>query len=462
MDRKLIYEADTIWTGRKDGNEILKNGWIYIEENVIKDLGEGEVPSQYMTDKVEKISGKGKVFLPGLINTHHHLYQTFTRGLKSVQDAKLFDWLVGLYEIWGEFDSEGIYLSAKVGLAELILSGCTTTTDHLYLFPNGSTLEDEIKAAMELGIRFQPARGCMTLGKSQGGLPPDSVVQSEDEILEDSERLLKKFHNPDKYAMLRIVLGPCSPFSVTERIMRETAHLARKWDKVLLHTHVAETKDEEDFCIEKFGARPVAYMEKLEWLGADVWWAHSIWVNPKEIELMAKTRTGVAHCPSSNMRLGSGIAPIREMLDAGVKVSLAVDGSSSNDSSHMLAEARQALLLQRVKKGAEALKVKEALQIATKGGAEVLNREDELGMLEKGYAADIIAYKIEQLPYCTASAYDPVGTLLLCHPLNVDFSMINGRVVVDDGKLLTGDVDKITTEGYRYVNSRIKKIISTK
>ena len=459
MEKKLIYQADAIWTGRKNGDEILKNGWIYIEDNVIKDLGAGKVPGDYLNNEIEKISGRGMVFLPGLINTHHHLYQTFTRGLKSVQDAKLFDWLVGLYEIWGEFDSEGIYLSAKVGLAELILSGCTTTTDHLYLFPNGSTLEDEIKAATELGIRFQPARGCMTLGKSQGGLPPDSVVQSEDEILADSERLLKKFHNPEKYAMLRIVLGPCSPFSVTERIMRETARVARQYEKVLLHTHVAETQDEEVFCLEKFGARPAAYMEKLGWTGPDVWWAHSIWVNNEEIKMMAKTGTGMAHCPSSNMRLGSGIAPIREMLDAGVKVSLAVDGSSSNDSSHMLAEARMALLLQRVKKGAEALKVKEALQIATLGGARVLNREDELGCLDREYAADIIGYRIEQLPYCAASAYDPVGTLLLCHPLNVDFSMINGRVVVEDGKLLTGDVESITRDGYRYVENRIQKVL---
>jgi cytosine/adenosine deaminase-related metal-dependent hydrolase len=383
------------------------------------------------------------VVLPGLVNTHHHLYQTLTRALPAVQDAELFDWLQTLYPIWARMDDEAVYVSAKVGLIELMLSGCTTVSDHLYLFPGDARLDAEIQAACELGVRFQPCRGSMSLGQSLGGLPPDSVVQTENEILCDCERLVDKYHDPARYSMCRIVVAPCSPFSVTLEEMRQAATWARE-HRLTMHTHVAETLDEERFCLRKFAKRPIALMEALGWLGSDVWFAHCVYLNEDEIALMAETGTGVAHCPSSNMRLGSGIAPIREMRDVGVRVGLAVDGSASNDSSHMLAEARQAMLLQRVTKGATAMSAAEALSIATRGGADVLCRDD-IGMLAPGMAADFVGWRLDALEYAGAQ-HAPLAALLFCAPRAVDISVINGQIIAWKGQVLGVDLPHLVAQ----------------
>ena len=415
----------------------IEGGGIFVRDNVIQAVGPtAELPRE--ADRV--LDASGMIVLPGLVNTHHHLYQTLTRALPAVQNVELFDWLRTLYPVWAELTGEAVYVSALVGLAELVLSGCTTTSDHLYIFPNDVTLDDEIRAARELGIRFHPSRGGMSLGQSQGGLPPDRVVQSEEEILADCERAIEKYHDPTPYSMCRVVLAPCSPFSVAPELMREAAELAREHG-VRLHTHLAETQDEERFCLEKFGCRPLAYMERLGWVGEDVWYAHAIHLNEEEIGLLAETGTGVAHCPTSNMRLGSGIAPIREMLDAGVKVGLAVDGSASNDSSHMLAEARMAMLLQRVRGGAGALSAQEALEMATLDGAKVLGRDD-IGSLEAGKAADFIAINLNRLEYAGA-LHDPLAALVFCAPVNVDLSVINGEVVVEGGRIAGLDLGDI-------------------
>jgi len=413
----------------------IPGGGIFVRDNVIRAVGPtAGLPAQ--ADRI--IDASDMVVLPGLINTHHHLYQTLTRAMPAVQNAKLFDWLTYLYPIWANLTAEAVYHSALVGLAELLLSGCTTVSDHLYLVPNDARHDDEVRAARELGVRFHACRGSMSLGRSQGGLPPDSVVQSEDEIIADCERLLARFHDPAPYSMLRLAVAPCSPFSVTGESMTRSAAWARERG-LTLHTHVAETLDEERFCLETFGCRPVEYMRRLDWVGPDVWYAHAIFLNQDEIALMAETGTGVAHCPSSNMRLGSGIAPIRELLDAGVKVGLAVDGSASNDSSHMLAEARMALLLQRVIKGADALTVDEALEMATVGGARALGRDD-IGSLQQGKAADFIGVRVDRLSFAGAACHDPLASLVLCTPPNVDLSVINGRVVVENGVIPGFDI----------------------
>jgi len=436
MSTLLLRNAEVIVTMDEERREIRRGGML-IRDNVI----EAVAPTDELPTHADRIiEAEGMVILPGLVNTHHHLYQTLTRALPAAQDAKLFTWLKTLYPIWGRLTPEAVYVSAKIGLAELMLSGCTTTADHLYIFPNGVSLDDEIRAAQEIGIRFHPCRGSMSLGRSKGGLPPDSVVQEEDEILRDCQRVIERYHDPRPYAMCRIVLAPCSPFSVTPELMRLSAELAREHG-VHLHTHVAETKDEESFCVDRFGCRPVAYMEKLGWVGRDVWYAHAVHLNDDEILLLAESGTGVAHCPSSNMRLGSGIAPIREMLDAGVRVGLAVDGSASNDSSHMLAEARMAMLLQRVRKGADALSARRVLEMATRGGAAVLGRDD-IGSLAPGKAADFIGINVDQLPYAGAQQ-DPVAALLFCTPRNVDLSVINGRIAVQEGELIGVDLGEV-------------------
>jgi len=386
------------------------------------------------------IDARGKVVLPGLINTHHHLYQTLTRAVPAAQNAALFDWLKTLYPIWARMDAEAIYISTLVGCAELMLSGCTTASDHLYIFPNGSRLDDEIRAAQEIGIRFHASRGSMSLGESKGGLPPDRVVESEDAILRDTQRLIETYHDPSPYAMLRIVIAPCSPFSVTPNLMRQAAQLARAYN-VHLHTHLAETKDEERFCLEQFGRRPVEYAEELEWSGPNVWYAHGIHINEREIKRMAQQGTGVAHCPSSNMRLASGIAPVRAYLDNGVQVGLGVDGSASNDSSHLLAEARQAMLLQRVTGNPAGLTAEEALWLATRGGAAVLGRDD-IGQLARGCAADFIAINTDTLDFAGCQ-HDLLAALVFCAPQKVALSVINGRIVVEDGRLTTLDLESI-------------------
>ena len=436
MSTLLVKNAALLVTMDEERRRI-EDGGVFVRDNVIEAVGPtGELPQE--ADRV--IFASGMIVLPGLVNTHHHLYQTLTRALPAVQDVELFDWLRTLYPLWAELTGEAVYVSALVGLAELILSGCTTTADHLYLFPNDASLDDEICAARELGIRFHPCRGSMSLGQSQGGLPPDRVVQSESAILADCQRVIREYHDPQPYSMRRIVLAPCSPFSVTPELMRESVALARQHG-LHLHTHVAETLDEESFCGERFGCRPVEYMEKLGWVGPDVFYAHAIYLNEEEIALLAETGTGVAHCPSSNMRLGSGIAPIREMLDAGVRVALAVDGSASNDSSHLLAEARLAMLLQRVQKGAGALSAQEALEMATLGGASILGRDD-IGSLEAGQAADFIAIDLNRLEYAGA-LHDPLAALVFCAPVNVDLSVINGRIVAEDGRLVDFDLGEI-------------------
>ena len=451
----LLLKHATLLITMDEKRRRIGQGGLLVRDNIIEMVGpSSELPQE--ADRV--IDASGMVVLPGLVNTHHHLYQTLTRALPAVQDVELFDWLVALYPIWAELSAEAVYVSAQIGLAELILSGCTTANDHLYIYPNDVTLDAEIRAAQELGIRFHPCRGSMSLGKSKGGLPPDRVVQSEEEIMADCQRVVDTYHDPDPYSMCRIVIAPCSPFSVTEELMRQSAVWARQ-QGLTLHTHVAETLDEEEFCLRKVGLRPVEYMQELGWVGEDVWYAHAIYLNEEEIDLLAETGTGVAHCPNSNMRLGSGIAPIREMLDKGVKVSLAVDGSASNDASHMLTEARMAMLLQRVQKGAGALSAQEALEMATLGGAAVLGRDD-IGSLSPGKAADFIAINLDRLEYAGAG-HDPLGALLFCHPVNVDLSVINGQVVVEKGYIVGFDLERAIARQNEISQEMLKRAAGT-
>ncbi len=400
------------------------------------------------------------IVLPGLVNTHHHLFQTLTRCL--AQDSGLFRWLKTLYPIWLGLTSEAIYVSALVGMAELMLSGCTTASDHLYIYPNDCSIDDEIRAAREIGLRFHATRGSMSLGESQGGLPPDKAVEREDHILHDSQRAIEQYHDASRHAMIRIALAPCSPFSVTPDLMRESARLARHYG-VMLHTHLAETRDEEAFCLSRFGLRPLDYAEQVEWLGNDVWYAHGVHFSREDVHRMGACGCGVAHCPSSNMRLASGIAPVRLMLSAGVKVGLGVDGSASNDGNHLLLEARQALLLQRVTDasfalyGSEAaestaISAYEALWLATRGGAEVLGRDD-IGQIAPGFSADLIAINLNRVEYAGA-LHDPLAALVFCAPRGVDFSMINGRIVIQDGQLVTIDLQPII-ERHNRISARL-------
>ena len=422
----------------------IRDGGLFCENGFIKQVGKTSSLPQ-TADEVLDLTDH--LVLPGLINTHHHFYQTLTRAVPAAQDANLFNWLKTLYPIWARMTPADISISTKTALAELALSGCTTASDHLYLFPNGSRLDDEIIAAKEMGLRLHASRGSMSLGESKGGLPPDSVVDSEETILKDSQRLIEQYHDPSPGSMTQIVLAPCSPFSVTGELMKQSADLARHYG-VHLHTHLAETQDEEAFCEQQFGHRPVAYMQSLDWVGEDVWFAHSVWVNQEEINVYAKTGCGVAHCPSSNMRLASGIAPVWEFLSAGVKLGLGVDGSASNDSSHMLAEARQAMLLARLRAGVEGaslsgsvkpiLTARQALEIATFGGARVLGRND-IGSLETGKCADFIAINLNRLEYAGA-LHDPLSAALFCAPVKVDYNIVGGKYVVKQGELVTLDL----------------------
>ncbi len=448
MTTCLVRNIHTLIT-MDDARRTILNGALFIRDNVIDWLGPTRdlPPDRRSADRI--IDATDRVVLPGLVNTHHHLYQTLTRALAP--DSALFDWLKTLYPVWARMDGDAVYVSALVGMAELILSGCTTSSDHLYLFPNGAKLDDEIRAAREIGLRFHAARGSMSLGESKGGLPPDSVVEEEELVIRDCVRVIEHYHDPKPYAMLRVVVAPCSPFSVTPDLMRESARLARQYG-VALHTHLAETKDEEAFCLARFGRRPAAYAEHLDWVGDDVWWAHSVHVDEPEIAMMARTGTGAAHCPTSNMRLASGIAPLRRMIDAGVKVGLGVDGSASNDGSHLLAEARQALLLQRVMGDPQGLKAREALWLATRGGAAVLRRDD-IGQIAVGKAADFVAFDLNRLDYAGA-LHDPLAALLFCAPQRVDLSVINGHVVVEEGELQTVDW-RLVIEKHNRISARI-------
>ncbi len=432
MPTLLVRNAEVLVTLDANRREIAGGG-LFARDGWIEQVGpSAELPAS--ADEVLDL--RGHVVFPGLINTHHHLYQTLTRAVPGVQDADLFHWLVRLYPIWANLTPDAVYISALTGLAELALSGCTTAFDHLYIYPNGARLDDEIRAAQEIGVRLHASRGSMSLGESRGGLPPDRVVEDEEFILKDTQRLIDQYHDPRPGAHLRLVVAPCSPFSVTPDLMRASAALARA-SGVRLHTHLAETLDEERFCLEKFGHRPVAYMETLGWVGDDVWFAHSVHVNEAEISVYAQTGCGVAHCPSSNMRLASGIAPVRHYLEAGVRVGLGVDGSASNDSSHMLAEARQALLLARVLGDPAALSARQALELATLGGARVLGRDD-IGALAPGKCADFFALDLNRLAYAGA-LHDPVAAALFCAPQTADYTVVHGRPIVRAGRLETVD-----------------------
>jgi len=448
MSTTLVRHADMVVTMDANRREI-PDGGLFIRDNVIEQVGPtAELPTQ--ADKMIDLAGH--IILPGLINTHHHLYQTLTRAVPAAQNANLFNWLKTLYPIWANLTGEAVYTSALVGMAELMLSGCTTSSDHLYVFPNDAKLDDEIRAAQEIGLRFHAARGSMSLGESKGGLPPDRVVEEESAILKDCQRVLESFHDPQPYSMLRVVLAPCSPFSVTADLMRESVRMAKQYD-VTLHTHLAETKDEEAFCVEKFGRRPVEYMEDLGWVGDRVWHAHCVHMSDREIELFGQTGTGVAHCPSSNMRLASGIPPVTKLRAHKAPVGLGVDGSASNDGSHLLGEARQSMLLQRVTGDPAALTARDALELATLGGASVLRRPD-IGSLEAGKAADLIAIKLDRLGYAGA-LHDPVAATIFCAPTGVDWSMINGRVVVEEGRLTTLEIEPIIEKHNRIARQMV-------
>ena len=451
MSTTVIRNAAMLVTMDAQRREI-PDGALVIQDNAIRWVGTtADLPASLCAGAERVIDARGKIVLPGFVNTHHHFYQTLTRAIPAAQDVVLFDWLKTLYPIWAELTPAAVNVSTRLALTELLLSGCTTSSDHHYLWPNGTRLDDQFEAAEAIGVRFHGARGSMSLGESDGGLPPDRCTEPEAVILHDCRRVVETFHDPARFAMRRVVIAPCSPFSVTPELMRESAALARSFGpemNVHLHTHLAETKDEEDFCIAQFGYRPGTYAEELNWTGSDVWHAHCVHLNADEITTFAHSHTGVAHCPSSNMRLASGIAPIRAMRDAGVAVALGVDGSASNDSSHLLAEARQALLLQRVMGNPAALTAREALELATLGGAAVLGRDD-IGSLAPNMAADIIAFDLNALGYAGGAVHDPVAALVFCHPQNVDFSMVNGRLLVKDGQPVHIDLPMLVEEHNR-------------
>ena len=432
MTDLFISNADTILTMDDDDRE-LAGAAIRVRDGRITAVGE---LSPEAGETV--IDARGCVVTPGLVNTHHHLYQSLTRAVPGGQDALLFGWLRTLYPIWSRFGPEEMFVSAQTGLAELALSGCTTSSDHLYLFPNGARLDDTIAAAAEVGLRFHPTRGAMSIGESDGGLPTDALVEEEEAILADMVRVIDAFHDASEGAMCRVGVAPCSPFSVTRDLMREAAILAR--DKgVMMHTHLAENDEDIAYSLEKFGCRPGQYAEDLGWTGDDVWHAHCVKLDGQEIDLFARTKTGVAHCPCSNCRLGSGIAPLRDMRDAGVPVGLGVDGSASNDAGNLVAEARQAMLLQRVAKGADAMSAREALRIATRGGAEVLGRHD-CGQIAIGKCADIAIWDTRGIE--SAGSWD-AAALLLAGPTRVRDLIVNGKPVVRDGDMVTLDLPKL-------------------
>jgi 8-oxoguanine deaminase len=433
MATLLIQHARVLATMDATSREIA-DGAVFVRDGVIEAVGtSAELPPS--ADEV--IDAHDQVVLPGLINTHHHMFQTLTRAMRPAQDADLFGWLQSLYPVWARLTPEMLKVSTQLAMAELLLSGCTTSSDHLYLFPNGCRLDDSIEAAASIGMRFHAARGAMSVGQSQGGLPPDALVEDEAAILRDTQRLIERWHDPKRFAMLRVVVAPCSPFSVSRELMRDAALLAREHG-VSLHTHLAENHDDITYTREKFNCTPAEYAEQLGWLGPDVWHAHCVKLDAAGIALFAGTGTGVAHCPGSNMRLGSGIAPVRAMRDAGVPVSIAVDGSASNDSGHALAEARLAMLLQRVAGGAGALGARETLEIATRGGAQVLGRDD-IGVLAPGMAADIVSFPLGEVGLAGA-LHDPLAALLFCHMPRVQHSIVGGRIVVRDGQLTTLDL----------------------
>ena len=433
-ERTLLVRNALVLVTMDDGRREIRGGAVFVRGHRIEQVGTtADLPQS--ADEVIDLAGH--VLLPGLVNTHHHMFQTLTRVVPAAQDCELFGWLKALYPIWARLTPEAIRVSALTAMAELVLSGCTTSSDHLYTFPNGCRLDDTIDAATEIGLRFHATRGAMSLGESRGGLPPDVLTEDEAIIIADARRVIEAFHDSARFAMVRVGVAPCSPFSVTEDLMREAAALARSYG-VGLHTHLAESGNDVAYSRERFNKTPAEYAEALGWTGRDVWHAHCVQLDAPGIALFARTGTGVAHCPCSNMRLGSGIAPVRRMLDAGVRVGLGVDGSASNDGSQMLAEARQALLLARLSGDPRALSARDALELATRGGAAVLGRDD-IGHLAPGMAADFVAFDVSGLLHAGA-LHDPVAALVFCGAAAVGTSVIDGRVVVRAGQLTTLDL----------------------
>jgi len=429
----LIKNARVVVTMDEQRREI-NDGAIFVRGNVIEQVG---ASSELPQTADEVINAANHVVVPGLVNTHHHMYQSLTRVIPAAQNGELFNWLTNLYPIWANLDAEMVHVSTLTAMSELILSGCTTSSDHLYIYPNDCKLDDSIEAATKIGMRFHAARGSMSVGQSKGGLPPDCVVEDEKAILRDTQRLIETYHDSSRHAMQRIVVAPCSPFSVSRDLMKEAASLARSHG-VSLHTHLAENVNDIAYSREKFNMTPAEYAEDCGWVGHDVWHAHCVQLDDAGVYMFARTGTGIAHCPCSNMRLASGIAPIRKMVDAGVPVGLGVDGSASNDGAHMLGEVRQAMLLQRVGFGPDAMTARQALELATLGGAKVLNRDD-IGALRPGMSADIAMFKLDQVGFAGA-LHDPVAALVFCTPANVNYSIINGKIVVKDGILQTIDL----------------------
>ena len=443
MTTLLIHNAEAVATF-DDARTEPRQASVFIRDNLIEAIGPAaDLPQT--ADEV--IDARGHVVIPGLINTHHHMYQSLTRAIPSVQNAELFGWLKGLYPIWAGLTPDMVQVSTQVAMAELLMSGCTTSSDHLYIYPNGVRLDDSIEAAREIGMRFTATRGSMSVGQSQGGLPPDRVVEKEDAILKDTQRLIEQHHNARHGSMTQVAVAPCSPFSVSRDLMRESAKLARHYG-VRLHTHLAENDHDIAYSREKFNCTPTEYAQDLGWLGHDVWHAHCVKLDDDGISLFAVTRTGVAHCPCSYMRLASGIAPIRKMLNAGVPVGLGVDGSASNDAAHMLNEVRQALLLARVGRsldpfgcdhGPAEMTARDALAVATRGGAEVLGRQD-IGHLAPGMCADLAMFDLRTLGFAGGAVHDPVGSLLLCASAQAAYTVVNGKVVVRQGQVTTVDL----------------------
>jgi 8-oxoguanine deaminase len=438
MSTLLVKNAHVIVTMDADRREI-PGGGLFVRDNMIEAVG----PTQDLPSTADDVLDlRGHIVLPGLVNTHHHMYQSLTRVVVGGQNKELFGWLRSLYPIWAGLTSEAVYVSAKLAAAELVLSGCTTSSDHLYIFPNDVKLEDEIRGVGEIGLRFHATRGSMSVGESKGGLPPDSVVEDEDAILADSRRVIETFHDNNRYAMLRIGLAPCSPFSVSQDLMRASAELARSYPDVRLHTHLAETRPDVDYSLEMFGLKPGDYAEDVGWIGEDVWHAHCVQLTDEAIQKFGRTGTGVAHCPASNARLASGIARVRQMMDAAVPIGLGVDGSASNDSGHLLNEARLAFMMQRALTcDPEVLTARETLELATLGGARVLGRDD-IGALAPGMAADFVAFDLNQIAFAGAW-HDPVAALIFCMSVNVAYSVINGKVVVKEGQLATLELEPL-------------------
>jgi 8-oxoguanine deaminase len=436
MNRTLLIKHAKVLVTMNDAREEIPDGAVFVRNNVIEQVG-GSADLLHLAEQAgEVIDASGHVVLPGLINTHHHMYQSLTRVIPAAQNGELFNWLTNLYPIWANLTPQMIHTSTLTAMNELIMSGCTTSSDHLYIYPDACRLDDSIEAAQQIGMRFHAARGSMSIGQSKGGLPPDRVVENENDILHDTQRVIETYHDYSRHAMLRIVVAPCSPFTVSRDLMRESASLARS-HKLSLHTHVAENISDVAYSREKFNMTPAQYAEDCGLVGHDVWHAHCVQLDAAGIDLFARTGTGVAHCPCSNMRLGSGIAPIRKMIDAGVSVGLGVDGSASNDGGHLLGEVRQAMLLQRVGFGPDAMTARQALEIATLGGAKVLGRDD-IGAIRPGMSADIVLFDMNRIDYAGA-LHDPVAALVFCNPANVAWSIINGKVVVREGHCVTVD-----------------------